>query len=74
MGNFGPRGLAACAVPLPLGWCTGLAASAVDLLHLAFYSKPKLLSLDGDYEIHGVVQVDEDLCLHGMAAALSRGG
>ena len=51
LGNFGPRGLAACAVPLPLGWCTGLAASAVDLLHLAFDSKPKLLSLSMDLMI-----------------------
>ena len=51
LGNFGPRGLAACAMPLPLGWRTGLAASAVDLLHLAFDSKPKLLSLSMDMMI-----------------------
>ena len=51
MANFGPRGLAACAVPLSLGWRTSLAASAVDLLHLAFDSKPKLLSLSMDLMI-----------------------
>ena len=51
MGNFGPRGHAACAVPLPLGWRTGLAASAAVLLHLAFDSKPKLLSLSMDLMI-----------------------
>ena len=51
MENFGPQGLAACAMPLPLGWRTGLAASAVDLLHLAFDRKPKLLSLSMDLMI-----------------------
>ena len=51
MENFGPQGLAACAVPLPLGWRTGLATSATDLLHLAFDSKPKLLSLSMDLMI-----------------------
>ena len=49
--NFGPRGLASCAMPLPLGWRTGLAASAAVLLHLAFDSKPKLLSLSMDLMI-----------------------
>ena len=48
LGNFGPRGHAACAVPLPLGWRTSLAASAAVLLHLAFDSKQKLLSLSMD--------------------------
>ena len=51
LGNFGPRGLAAYAVPLPLGWRTDLAASAADPLHLAFDSKPKLLSLSVDLMI-----------------------
>ena len=49
--NFGPRGLASCAMPLPLGWRTGLAASAAVLLHLAFDSKQKLLSLSMDLMI-----------------------
>ena len=51
LGNFGSRGLAACIVPLPLGWRTGLAASAAVLLHLAFDSKQKLLSLSMDLMI-----------------------
>ena len=51
LGNFGPRGLTACAVPLHLGWRTDLAASAAVLLHLAFDSKLKLLNLSMDLMI-----------------------
>ena len=47
-------------------------------LVLAARRRPSFLGAalwhDEDYEIDGVVQVDEELCLHGMAAAPSRGG